>query len=82
MRGSEYFNYKAVLSIVLLAIFDAWYCFTLVDVGTYERDNDAQIFNTSEMGKAFINSEIDVPLPVAVNGFIHLMCLLQMTLSG
>ena len=69
MSGSEYFNYKGFFSIVLLAICDARYCFTLLDVGNYGRDNDAHIFNTSEMGKAFINSEITIPSPVAVNGF-------------
>ena len=53
--GSEYFNYKGFFSIVLMAMCDAKYCFTLVDVGNYGKDNDAQIFNNSAMGRAFIN---------------------------
>ncbi|XP_004212141.1 uncharacterized protein LOC101237581 [Hydra vulgaris] len=51
--GSAYYNYKNYHSMVLLAICDAKYCFTLVDIGSYGRDNDASIFNESKMGKAF-----------------------------
>ncbi|XP_065684379.1 uncharacterized protein LOC136096738 [Hydra vulgaris] len=47
--GSVYYNYKNYHSMVLQAICDAKYCFTLVDIGSYGRD--ASIFN--EMGKAF-----------------------------
>ncbi len=36
---------------------DAKYCFTLINVGNYGKDNDAQIFNNSEIGKAFIANE-------------------------
>ena len=42
--------------MVLIAICDAKYCFTLVDIGSYGRDNDASIFNESKMGKAFKNN--------------------------
>ena len=30
----------------------------LVDVGNYGKDNDAHIFNNSDMGKAFLGDEI------------------------
>ncbi|XP_065679092.1 putative nuclease HARBI1 [Hydra vulgaris] len=51
--GSAYYNYKNYHSMVLLAICDAKYYFTLVDIGSYGRDNDASIFNESKIGKAF-----------------------------
>ncbi|XP_065678237.1 uncharacterized protein LOC136093200 [Hydra vulgaris] len=41
--------------MVLLAICDAKYCFTFVDIDSYGRNNDASIFNESKRGKAFKN---------------------------
>ena len=67
--GSEYYNYKGFFSIVLMAICDARYCFTIVDIGNFGRDNDAQIFNSSEMGKAFISGNMSVPSQTVVEGF-------------
>ena len=66
--GSCYYNYKGFHSLVLMAMCDANYCFTLVDIGSYGGDNDASIFSQSEMGIAFENRTIDIPKPEAVNG--------------
>lgn len=66
--GSKYFNYKGYHSIVLLAMCDANYCFTMVDVGSYGKDNDASIFNESDIGKGLANGLFDIPNPSEVDG--------------
>ena len=52
-----------------MAICDAQYCFTIVDIGNFGRDNDAQIFNGSEMCRAFISGDMNIPSPTVVKGF-------------
>ena len=59
--GSNYYNYKGFHTLVLMAIYDAKYCFTLVNIGGYRRDNDASIFSQSEMGMAFDSGEMELP---------------------
>ena len=66
--GSEYYNYKGVFSIVLMAMCDAKYCFTLVHVGNYGKENDAQIFNNSDIGRGFRANEMQIPSPSIING--------------
>ena len=51
LSGSAFFNYKATFSSVLMAVADADYAFTYVDVGAYGRDNDANIFANSTFGQ-------------------------------
>nr|XP_004212775.1 putative nuclease HARBI1 [Hydra vulgaris] len=41
--GFSFYNYKGFYCMILLAICDAKYCFTMVDKGGYGRDNDASI---------------------------------------
>ena len=53
--GSQYFSYKEYHSIVLLAMCDAKYCFTMEDVVSYGKDNDVSIFNESDIGKGLAN---------------------------
>ncbi|XP_068739097.1 putative nuclease HARBI1 [Montipora capricornis] len=59
--GSLYYNYKGWLSIVLLAVCDASYNFTLVDIGPYGSTNDSSVLTNSEMGKAFENGYMSLP---------------------
>lgn len=51
--GTNYHNYKGFFSMVLMAICDARYNFTLFDVGQFGSNNDSGILNDSEMGRAF-----------------------------
>ena len=67
--GSMYYNYKGFHSLVLMAMCDANYCFSLVDIGNFGRDNDAAIFNQSNMGMAFHEGEMNLPTAEVIDGF-------------
>ena len=47
--------------MVPMAICDMKYCFTMLDIGSYGRDNDVLIFSESDMGHGFENSHFDLP---------------------
>ena len=61
--GSAYLNYKGFHSIVLLAVCDAKYCFTFVDIGDYGSLNDASILSETAFGQAFENSPTNLNVP-------------------
>ena len=50
--GSLYYNYKGFFSLVLMAICDSHYNFTLVDIGDYWGNNDGGVLSHSDIGKA------------------------------
>ena len=66
--GSLWHNYKGFFSMVLLAICDAHYCFSLVDVGEYGSNNDSGILNNSRMVKMFKNNKVKLPDPETIQG--------------
>jgi len=49
--GFKFFNYKHSFCVVLLALVDALYKFTVVDIGSYGRNSDGGIFAHSKLGK-------------------------------
>ena len=61
--GSLYHNYKGFFSIIILALVDAEYKFTWVDVGSMGHMSDAQIFNGSELKECFEDGTINLPPP-------------------
>lgn len=49
--GSQYYNYKKYHSIILLAVVDADYCFTFIDIGAPGRESDSSILKNSNFGQ-------------------------------
>ena len=58
--GSMYFNYKKFHSIVLLAVLNAQYEFSMFDIGDYGRLSDSSVYAASYLGKAI--NQISFPL--------------------
>ncbi|XP_057296815.1 uncharacterized protein LOC130625697 [Hydractinia symbiolongicarpus] len=61
--GSLYYNYKGFFSIILMAICDARYVFSFVDIGDYGSNNDSGVFRRSAIGKSFFKKEKNLPEP-------------------
>jgi hypothetical protein len=59
--GLESFCYKKHFSVVLLAMCDADYRFTIIDVGSPGRNSDGGVFNNSNFGKAIQNLSFPFP---------------------
>ena len=47
--------------MVLLAVCDAKYCFTMFDVGQYGSNNDSGVLLNSKMGKNLAQGSLDIP---------------------
>jgi len=65
--GSLYYNYKSFFSIVLLAIADADFRFTTIDVGAYGSESDGGILSRSGMGEKLTQNTLgsQEPKPIA-----------------
>ena len=63
LTGTQYYNYKGFFSIVLMAVCDANYCFTMIDLGQYGSNNDSGVLASSVTGEMFDNGEINLPAP-------------------
>ena len=59
--GSQYYNYKGFFSIVLMAMCDAHYVFTLVNIGDYGSNNDSGVLQNSAMVKALESNSPGIP---------------------
>ena len=66
--GSCFDNYKGFHSIVLMAVSDAEYKFTYVDIGAYGSEGDSTVFGQSEFGKALTRNQLHLPRDTSVNG--------------
>ena len=64
LGGSLYYNYKGTFSLNLMALVDANYNFTYINIGDYGSNADGSVLKNCELGKAFLNNELDVPDPV------------------
>lgn len=61
MSGSLYFNYKHFYSVVLLAVADSNYQFLYVDIGSYGKNSDSSIFQSSDFNRGLVNNTLNIP---------------------
>ena len=61
--GSLFFNYKHYFSILLLALADPNYRFVYVNVGSYGKDSDCNIFKNYSLWTALVQQTLGTPKP-------------------
>ena len=65
LSGSNYYNYKGFYSIVLLAIYDAKYCFILHDTDQFGSNNDSGVLANSGIVEIVKENKLDIASPSA-----------------
>ena len=65
--GSLFFNYKKMFSIVLLAVCNADYQFTLIGIGEAGHQSDGGIFANSNIGYCITKDIFPLPCPKALD---------------
>lgn len=61
--GSMFYNYKQFFSVVLQAVADANYRFTIIDVGGYGKQSDGGTFQASDLSELLQNRDLNIPEP-------------------
>ena len=59
---------KGFFSTVLMAVCDAHYVFTFINIGDYGSNNDSGVLENSVMGTAFANNSLGIPDAEPVEG--------------
>ncbi|XP_071652757.1 uncharacterized protein [Temnothorax longispinosus] len=66
--GSEFYNYKKYFSIVLMALCDANYKFTWVDIGQFGSISDGGVWSKTNFAADLENNAADLPEPTPLPG--------------
>lgn len=64
--GSAFFNYKETFSIVLMAVCDADYVFTLIDIRIYGLQSDGALFSESAFGQGLESGRTKLPVSTSL----------------
>ena len=67
--GSTFFNYKKSFSIVLMAVCNTNYEFTLIDIGEAGRQSDGSSYNNSKLGMAIDRNLLNIPELTTINEY-------------
>lgn len=59
--GTLFFNYKKTFSIVLMAVCDFQYKFTMVDIGAYGSSHDGGVFEESKLADGLFDGTLNFP---------------------